>query len=642
MNKKHLRQRAVVAALTCTTFFSVIGKEEIAFAQETEEYQMEDIIVTASRVEENAFSSNANISVITKETIEKNHYNNLTDALRDISGVTIQNYGNGGGNYTSNSIYVNGTKNVVFLVDGMRVNTNGSTFSKFSGSELANMDNIERIEVLKGSASTLYGSDASGGVINIITKKGVSGNNKTTLSIGSGSFGTEQYNISNTGRNKDGIYWSFSSQKDLNGNFKDGHGNTILQKINAESNDFKIGKDFDKDTSLALNYQSYKSDYIRPKNGGIHETQTSAGEKDNHRIALTYNNRISERAINQISLYRNENYLNDNYKDPMNVWLMDLETLGFSDQVTYKTNDHTLVSGLDFYQDKILKYSSTSYGHTSEWHDKTITNRALYLQDTWQFREKWKLTSGIRTDNHSVYGRHNTPSFVLGYEPNEKTNYYVGYKEYFVSPNQFELYSSYGSLDLQPETGKTVEFGINHKFDNTLKGSFNVFERNAENMIGFNNTTYKYYNIGEEHARGWDMNLTKQFNDKFSANVGYTYLYIRPADQNSNPNRNGYLPKGVWNLGLQYEQDKFDMQLNGRGIIDREGRKSKNTADEFKTFWVWDTALNYKIQDNATAFIKINNIFNKFYTDQCYDMNPDGNWYSAPGRNFQVGIKYTF
>ena len=84
------------------------------------------------------------------------------------------------------------------------------------------------------------------------------------------------------------------------------------------------------------------------------------------------------------------------------------------------------------------------------------------------------------------------------------------------------------------------------------------------------------------------------------------------------------------------------MQLNGRGIIDREGRKGKNIADEFTSFWIWDAAINYQFEDNAKAFIRVNNIFDKFYTDQCYDMDPDGSWYSAPGRNFQVGVQYSF
>lgn len=640
MKRDFLRKRTILAAIACTTFVSLALPS--VEAATLDEYTLDNVIVTASKMEQSAFKAPANINVVTREMLEKNHYANLTDVLRDVPGVTIQNYGNGGGNYTSNSIYINGTKNIVVLIDGMRVNTNGSTFSKFNASEVVDMDTIERIEILKGSASTLYGSDASGGVINIITRKVSAGDNKTSLEITGGSFGKEQYSFLNTGRTDDNVYWMLAAQKDISGDFKDGRSNTIQNKVNANDFNFKIGKDFDEDTSLVFTYESYQSDYLRPKNGGLHETKISEGEKDQKRLSILSTNRISEKVVNQISLYQNKNYLNDNYNDPMNVWLMDLETSGISDQVTYTTENHTLVGGFDFYQDKIKNYSSTSYGYTDAWRDRTITNRAFYLQDAWHMNNEWTLTTGIRTDNHSVYGRHNTPSVVLGYEASDNTNYYMSYKEFFISPNQYQLYSSYGSLNLEPETGKTIEFGVNHKFDKTFTGSFNIFKREAENMIGFNSDTYKYYNVGEESARGWDVQLTKQFNDNFSANVGYTHLYIDPENASSNPNRNGYLPRGAWNLGLKYEKDQFDMQLNGRGIIDREGRKGKNIADEFTSFWIWDAAINYQFEDNAKAFIRVNNIFDKFYTDQCYDMDPDGSWYSAPGRNFQVGVQYSF
>ncbi|WP_455576970.1 TonB-dependent receptor plug domain-containing protein [Anaerosinus sp.] len=640
MKRDFLRKRTILAAIACTTFVSLALPS--VEAATLDEYTLDNVVVTASKMEQSAFKAPANINVVTREMLEKNHYANLTDVLRDVPGVTIQNYGNGGGNYTSNSIYINGTKNIVVLIDGMRVNTNGSTFSKFNASEVVDMDTIERIEILKGSASTLYGSDASGGVINIITRKVSAGDNKTSLEITGGSFGKEQYSFLNTGRTDDNVYWMLAAQKDISGDFKDGRSNTIQNEVNANDFNFKIGKDFDEDTSLVFTYESYQSDYLRPKNGGLHETKISEGEKDQKRLSILSTNRISEKAVNQISLYQNKNYLNDNYNDPMNVWLMDLETSGISDQVTYTTENHTLVGGFDFYQDKIKNYSSTSYGYTDAWRDRTITNRAFYLQDAWHMNNEWTLTTGIRTDNHSVYGHHNTPSVVLGYEASDNTNYYMSYKEFFISPNQYQLYSSYGSLNLEPETGKTIEFGVNHKFDKTFTGSFNIFKREAENMIGFNSDTYKYYNVGEESARGWDVQLTKQFNDNFSANVGYTHLYIDPENASSNPNRNGYLPRGAWNLGMKYEKDQFDMQLNGRGIIDREGRKGKNIADEFTSFWIWDAAINYQFEDNAKAFIRVNNIFDKFYTDQCYDMDPDGSWYSAPGRNFQVGVQYSF
>ena len=132
-------------------------------AEETPEYLLGELVVTATRTPVEEFKANANISVVTRDTIEKNHYSNVQDALRDIPGVTISGYGNTGEVYSSNSLILNGSDKVVVLIDGVRANINGSssTYGKMATSELSNMDSIERIEVLKSSASTLYGADAA-------------------------------------------------------------------------------------------------------------------------------------------------------------------------------------------------------------------------------------------------------------------------------------------------------------------------------------------------------------------------------------------------------------------------------------------------------------------------------------------------
>ena len=90
--------------------------------------------------------------------------------------------------------------------------------------------------------------------------------------------------------------------------------------------------------------------------------------------------------------------------------------------------------------------------------------------------------------------------------------------------------------------------------------------------------------------------------------------------------------------------DKFNAVLSAKGILNRPGRKANaaKTASNLQSFWLYDLAFNYKANKNINTFIKINNLFDKFYTDQMYDMNPDGSWYSAQGRNIQVGVEYKF
>ena len=162
MEKTKLLSNAILMSMLMST--SVLWGGTALAAEETPEYLLGELVVTATRTPVEEFKANANISVVTRETIEKNHYSNVQDALRDIPGVTIAGYGNTGEVYSSNSLILNGSDKVVVLIDGVRANINGSssTYGKMATSELSNMDSIERIEVLKSSASTLYGADAAG------------------------------------------------------------------------------------------------------------------------------------------------------------------------------------------------------------------------------------------------------------------------------------------------------------------------------------------------------------------------------------------------------------------------------------------------------------------------------------------------
>lgn len=129
------------------------------------------MVVTASRTPEKKIDTNADVAVVTAKEIEQKHFDDVAQAVKNVPGVFINSHGASGQSYNSDQIYINGSPNVVVLVDGMRRNINGNSLMNASIAELVAMDSVDHIEVLKGSASTLYGSDAQGGVINIITKK---------------------------------------------------------------------------------------------------------------------------------------------------------------------------------------------------------------------------------------------------------------------------------------------------------------------------------------------------------------------------------------------------------------------------------------------------------------------------------------
>lgn len=647
MNKKFAAASLAVLALAGGSFS--------VQAEEMPVYSLDAIVVTANRTPEKQLEANANVSVVTSKEIEQKHYSDVSEALKNVPGVNITNYAGGGQNYSTNAFYINGSSNVVVMVDGIRKNINGIAGTVASLGELVNMDSIDHIEVLKGSASTLYGSDAQGGVINIVTKKAKENGVRTTLRTSFGDNDKEKYTLYNEGKEGQ-IFWNVEAGKELQGDYKDGWGRKVINHLNAEHYNVKLGYDLGNDSDIVFNYSKYKSDYTRP-NLSSTDLYASKGKKDNDSLSLQYKAKINERLTNQFSIYRNKTTFNDNYNqagfDDTN-WIMGMKTTGISDQLIYTLENQTITGGIDWYKDEITKYHNYgSYYYPNR--DTTpaqtpdgisVNNTAFYIQDKVNITSQWNITPGVRVDHHSKFGTHTSPSLSIGYKQNEKTNYYLNYKTFFVAPNLFQLYSTkYGNQDLNPQEGNTIEFGVNHEFNDTLAGTFNIFHTHAKNTLVFASTGYE--NTGKTNISGFNINLNKEFGSHWSTSVGYSYLFS-PTRKDAygydiNINNNGVLPESTLNINVGYQADRFNANLSGRGIMNRYGNKTSPEMRNYANYWVWDLAANYQFTKEATLFARINNIFDQFYTDVAtYVTGPEYSWYSAPGRNFEVGLQFQF
>lgn len=623
-------------------------------------YTLEGVVVTASRVPEKKIDSNADVSVVTAKEIEEKHYDDVSEAIRHVPGVNIANYSGSGQNYSTNQIYINGSSNVVVLVDGIRRNINGIPGSTANLGNLVNMDIIDRIEVLKGSASTLYGSDAQGGVINIITHRPGENGVKTTLRTSFGNEDKEKYTLYNEGR-EGTLFWTLEAGKELMGDFKDGWGRRVINHLNAEHYDTKIGYDLGNDSSVIFNYQKYKSDYTRPDTGSNNKA-ADKGKKNDDSLSIQYKAQINERLSNQFSLYRNRTTFKDNYNfsgSYRTLWDMGMKITGVSDQLTWKLANQTVIGGFDWYKDEITHYHNINPSGATEKvvPDGThISNTAFYVQDKINITKQWNVTPGIRVDHHSQFGNRTSPSLSVGYMPNDKTNYYFNYKTFFVAPDMYQMYvwNSYthGNRDLKPETGYTFEFGVNHKFDDTLSGTLNIFHTYAHNMIKYDSDPYtwigSYKNEDRANINGFNLNLNKEFSRHWSTYVGYTYMHMN-AQEGKNINNDGTIPESTLNVGVNYKADKFSASLDGRGVMNRYGHKAYPEMRNYANYWVWDMAANYHFTKGAVLFARVNNIFDQFYTDVGSSYGPDADdpkrgyaWYSAPGRNFEVGLQFTF
>lgn len=251
----HRTSSAMLCALWAAGSLCSVQAAESGSSDPLSTFTLNPLVVTATRTPVELNKAPANISIITGKEIEEAHYTDLSQALRDVSDVYIGNYGTGIGYETSNNFYINGNNNIVWMVDGIIMNTTGVNAPV---SAIKNLSNIERIEILKGSASALYGSSAVGGVINIITRQPAEGS-QTSVRVLGGSYGQEQYSFSTEGA-QDGWRYRANYQKDLMHDYKDAHGTEIPQHLNAESTSFMLGRKIDAHHDFSLYYDNYDAD----------------------------------------------------------------------------------------------------------------------------------------------------------------------------------------------------------------------------------------------------------------------------------------------------------------------------------------------------------------------------------------------
>lgn len=630
--KKMLLKNSLATLLVSQLIFPTVTFAQNADEESVDQYDLGEVVVTANRIEQTSFNAHANISVVSREEIEKNHYKSVEDALKNVPGVDI-NSNNGSANY-STSININGTNMVLVLVDGQRVTFDGSAMTGFNPSRFVDMDNIERIEVLKGSASTLYGSDAAGGVINIITRKPDKDTVKTTVGVSFGNFNKRQESLFHQGMTQNGTYWSINYQKDDMGDLKDGHGRRVHHDIDSNTYSFKIGQKLDKG-DISLNFRHYDLDYKRPDQG-TNDLNPAIGVQKNNDITFAYDYNFNDEWKNSFNVIHSEGKNSED--SPAYGFRRYTEKIfGVNDQVTYQKGIHTAVAGIDFYRNE-YEASDPMSSH--------LSTTAFFLQDTMQYK-KLSFVPGVRFTHNSAYGTNTSFASTLGYDFTDNANVYVAYKEFFKAPTMAQLYGAWGANpNLDAIEGSTWELGTNVRLDKegktTLSG--HIYKSKYDNGIIWDGAQYE--NTGAAKTYGWDLQAIQKLNDDMKLSVGYIHTHIT-ATNGLNPNRDGIIPKGEWKIKLDYEKDKFSADVAVRGIINRMGAKFKmHTVPKsiYNTYWLMDIGVNYKPTDNLTLFAKLNNVFDRMYVDNVASMtNPDGQYfYAMPGRNFVVGASYTF
>lgn len=671
---------ACVLSVLCAGFTTVgFAAEAEAEKEKTDELQsfaLDEYVVTANRTEQTIFNANANISVITKDDIQRMHYDSLDKALTAVPGVQFQNYS---GSVALNSnistpVMINGSKNVLILVDGVRMTPVGGGDRAINMNLIKNMDNIERIEVLKGAAGVLYGSDAAGGVINIITKK--DRENKTTLKASGGSFDKKNYHFSNSGT-EGVVSWNVYYDEDHMGDYEDGHGKEWENELDSHAGGIALTARISDKHKFDISYNESSADFsgVDPYDFGSDyggSYQKIKGSNYTQDTTLSYTWDFDDNTSNKL-VYRTEKYNKDYFELFSSGW----QTLGtyyktrvLSDQFTKRFDDnHTLVAGFDF-----TKSESLPMGYSKQYGWQNVKNKSYFIQDIWTFDDKWNATAGVRYDSADVDGngqygmKHRemesnlSKSINIAHNFDDKNNIYVAYDEYFIIPTADELYSTdYGNADLDPAKGKNYSLGYNHIIDDNNNISLHGFIRKADVSIGLmnqgsgNNThNSQYGNFENAKDVGFDIQYNKRFDDNWNAFVGYSFLkHTSDADPQNDRIKLGYLPRHTVNLGVKYQNDKLDVGLTGRAMLSRDDGESTLSGSASDGGWpnshylILDLGVNYQATKNVKLFAVANNLLDVWYAESAIQGHPGWNpnvndIFAMPGRNFVIGAEVSF
>lgn len=640
-----LRNSVMVSLLAGTTL--VWGGT--AFAHEDlQEFALEDMVVTASRVPTQKVDTPADISVITKEEIADQNYASASDALRAIPGVNVLGSGAKGSSMGQDKILLNGDERVLVLVDGRRMNLGSSGNS--SADWLPPVNAIERIEVLKGGGSALYGTDAVGGVINVIMKKGSDIGNHVTVKAAGGSWNAEQYAISASGSNDSGLGLIVSATKERRGEYKFKNANGKSQLLKNSGYDdtgviVKLDQKVGEDNRIGVNFEHINAD------GGSPFGYSGFGNTDSHKrisnnVALRYDWNESSDERGYVQVYKN--YQHAHFRSPVASRQSNFtdSTIGIEAQQNFKFSDtDEMTAGLEYYKTTV----DNNALYTGK---RDINNKAIFAENRWEFAPTWQLNAGLRYDHHSKYGSEVTPKVALNKKFDENSNVYLSWGRVFNAPttddlfwhqvdsSQWETFYTYGDPNLKPEKGYVWTFGGNTKLNEKTSLSANVFYSKITDAIDWDYTSVPNYtlavNVDKEKRRGLELSLNHDFDDNLSAYASYTYVQVK-QDKGKGFTKDLTTKPNIYRAGLKYKNADWLFTLNANAVT---GQSEKNFVDS--SYFTLDLGAQYKINDNAKLFINGYNLTNARYAEFGGLYKNGEAKYPMAGRSFIIGAEYTF
>ncbi|WP_228778784.1 TonB-dependent receptor plug domain-containing protein [Flavobacterium sp. J49] len=645
--KKTVRAVAILAMLnTC------------AYAQEqdsTKVNSLKEVVISDTKFAQSKEKSGKVIEVISAKELEKKSGQSLATVLSQVTGVEIN--GNQSANGKNLGYYIRGGKNrqVLILIDGIPV-TDASGISLEYDLRLLPVEQVESIEVMKGAASTLYGTGAATGVINITlkkaSKKAIEGN--AYVNIGS----------NNTSDNKKYNGQDFNQGISVNGSYKKvnyfaGFNSTEtgnISQIASPDESVKYEEDrFSRQNAMAkLGFKAtnrltldFFGNYDRLKNGydltfdntGFNDTNinTTTSEQVRFGFSPKFKYNKGEFVLNSgfTKIARDYNEYNS-FTTATDYSLYESRSVVVDAVNKYSfSNEFALIMGVNYQFNDML--SETPYGNID---NKTTKFNIVDGYTTFVYNLDFGLNinTGIRLNNHSAYGNNLVANFNPSFNFKTKIPFKVlaSYSTAYITPSLYQLYSEYGNTDLTPEKNTTIEAGFETQlFNKKVKFDAVAFYRDQTNSFDFffdSNTFEAYYiNInGTNKAKGVETELTFEVMDKLRVNANYTFTQVDKA-------LDRLIPKHKVNTGLDFQptpRTLFNVNyqyFDARNDAFFDGNTFGTSFVKLDSYQLVNALAKYElIKNRLTVFGSVTNILNEEFVENI--------GYSTRGRNFKLGL----
>ena len=615
----------------------------LARSEEQAEYNFDPVLVTAKRQESSDLKTAASVQVYTEEQIKATGAKNLLEALKFSTGITYDGYGRRGGLYGSMSggLAIRGMRDrgTLVMLNGIPINLNGDY-----ALEHIPADNIERVEVIKGASSTLYGSAALSGVINIITKTKV----KNSVSVETGNFGYNKQSLSfQSGK------FSFTGSHQTDGD----RGQWSVPSagkytaLNGDTLDFFrwSWKITDK---ITLTHQYDKDDYsvsrINYPSQTLYET-TKVIDQHND-VALQIQSGLLQSKVYFNSLLRDYTkpytaYGKNTGSDKSDV--SQQKNFGIDNQVNWKTGFGSYIAGLTWQAETFEVLERRAGPFTSSYKTNAVPQKqrdslSLFGQLTHPFNDKTQLILGLRQDFISQSAGLNSysefnPQLQLLHSPTPDQSWYFNAGRAFRMPSFSSMFSSstltIGNPSLQPESGYTYEVGwkkIHH--DDSLKIA--LYHMQFANYTSWKNVggVYVPYNA-EFRNTGLEIEYAKALKHGWSFNLGASFS--NPENKEPSTDWTLYSARTQLTGGLQYGRGKWNGSVAMNYLAGRQ--VSTDQPDGIPNALLANLTLGFALTDKTKLTLRVENLFDR------RDVVSNGSSsYLAQERSFYLGLTQNF